>query len=226
VVIGLSEKYVLLIFYSQKIVCNHNNKISKTIFMIQLPNFVFSHLIEKNHIGKTRTLIVGENYPGENYASSYFYRSIPTCPGGPAIGAASAFFTNLCNVLLIPNTIHPGVILTEYERLNKFLDSGFLLIDAQKNLEPAIRPANLTPNEISNLIRTILFINPKNIMFLTNNNIPVINLLSAHHLFPSIADKIMTNHLTGTQVFAFPSPPANPNHFVNQINHARNYYFI
>jgi hypothetical protein len=194
--------------------------------MIQLPNFVFSHLIEKKYIGKTRTLIVGENYPGENYASSYFYRSIPTCPGGPAKGAPSAFFSNLCNVLLIPNTNLTGGNLTEYERLNKFLDSGFLLIDSQENLKPANRPPILTPNEISNLIRTILFINPKNIMFLTNNNKPVIELLSEHDLFPSIADKIMTNHLTGTQVFAFPSAPANPNHFVNQINHARNYYFI
>jgi hypothetical protein len=194
--------------------------------MIQIPDFVLSHLIVNNYIGKTRTLIIGENYPGPNYAKSYFYRSIPGCPGGPAVGAPGAFFTNLCNVLLVPDLNYAGAPLTEYERLNKFLDSGFLLIDAQQNLVPPINPAALTPIQIDRLIKTILLINAKNIMFLTNNNIPVITTLAMHPEYPLIADKIINNFLTGTQVFAFPSAPANPNHFVNQINQARHYYFI
>jgi hypothetical protein len=192
--------------------------------MIKIPDFVLSHLIVNNHIGKTRTLIIGENYPGANYAETYFYRSIPGCPGGPAAGNPRAFFTNLCNGLLVPHLNLAGGALTEFERLNKFLESGFLLIDAQQDLVPAIRPAVLTPIEIDNLLKTILLINPQNIMFLTNNNVPVINSLAAHHLYPLIADKIMNNFLTGTQVFAFPSAPANPALFVAQINHARSYY--
>jgi hypothetical protein len=194
--------------------------------MIQIPDFVLSHLIVNNYIGKTRTLIIGENYPGSNYAASYFYRKLPACPGGPAAGAAGAFFNNLCNVLLVPDLSFAGTRLTELERLNKFLDSGFLVIDAQKNLVPASRPVVMTPVDIDNLLNTILLINPKNILFLTNHNIPVINSISAHPLFPLIADKIMNNFLTGTQVFAFPSAPANPNLFVDQINHARRYYHI
>ena len=194
--------------------------------MINIPDFVLSHLIVNNHIGKTRTLIIGENYPGPNYAATYFYRSIPGCPGGPAMGYPGAFFTNLCNGLLVPHLNLAGGALTEFERLNKFLDRGFILIDAQENLVPAIRPAILPPIDIENLLKTILLINPKNIMFLTNNNIPIINSLTAHHLYPLIADRIMNNFLTGTQVFAFPSPPANPAIFVAQINHARSYYFI
>ena len=194
--------------------------------MLKIPDFVLSHLIVNNHIGKTRTLIIGENYPGGNYAATYFYRSIPGCPGGPAVGNPKAFFTNLCNVLLVPDLNLAGGALTEFERLNKFLESGFLLIDAQQDLIPAIRPAALTPIEIDNLLKTILLINPQKIMFLTNNNVPVITSLAAHHLFPLIVDKIMNNFLTGTQVFAFPSAPTNPALFVGQINHARNYYFI
>jgi hypothetical protein len=194
--------------------------------MIKIPDFVLSHLIVNNHIGKTRTLIIGENYPGANYADTYFYRSIPGCPGGPAVGNPRAFFTNLCNGLLVPHLNLAGGALTEFERLNKFLESGFLLIDAQQDLVPAIRPAVLTPIEIDNLLKTILMINPQNIMFLTNNNVPVIHSLAAHHLYPLIADKIMNNFLTGTQVFAFPSAPANPALFVAQINHARSYYLL
>ncbi len=194
--------------------------------MIQIPDFVLGHLIVNNHIGKTRTLIIGENYPGPNYAATYFYRSIPSCPGGPALGAPRAFFNNLCNVLLVPHLNLAGGPLTEFERLNKFLDSGFILIDAQQNLVPAIRPAVLTPNEIDNLVKTILLINPKNIMFLTNNNIPVIASIATHPEFHLIANKIMNNYLTGNQVFAFPSAPANPALFAAQINNLRNYYFI
>ena len=194
--------------------------------MIQIPDFVLSHLIVNNYIGKTRTLIIGENYPSPNYAATYFYRSIPACPGGPAVGAPGRFFQNLCDVLFVPHLNLGGGALTEFERLNKFLDSGFLLIDAQQNLIPPTRPAALTPIDIDNLIKTILLINPKNIMFLTNNGIPVIASLAVHPEFPLIANKIMNNYLTGTQVFAFPSSPAVPAHFINQINHARQYYFI
>jgi len=142
------------------------------------------------------------------------------------VGNPPAFFTNLCNRLLVPHLNLAGGVLTEFERLNKFLECGFLLIDAQQDLVPAIRPAVLTPIEIDNLLKTILLINPHNIMFLTNNSVPVITSLAAHHLYPLIADKIMNNFLTGTQVFAFPSAPANPALFVAQINHARCYYFI
>ena len=194
--------------------------------MIKIPEFVFSHLIVNNYIGKTRTLIIGENYPGPNYATTYFYRSIPGCPGGPSVGRPPAFFTRLCNALLVPHLNLVGGALTEFERLNKFLESGFLLIDAQQDLVPAIRPAALTPIEIENLLKTILLINPQNILFLTNYNVPVIHSLATHHLYPLIADKIMNNFLTGTQVFAFPSAPAIPALFVAQTIHARSYYFI
>ncbi len=194
--------------------------------MLQIPDFVFSHLIQNNYIGKTITLIIGENYPGTNYASSYFYRSIPTCPGGPIVGAPSAFFINLCDKLFVPDLNFAGIALTEFERLQKFLDSGFLLIDSQENLFPPVRPAALNPTQIDYLMKTILLIKPKNIMFLTNNNIPVIASLAAHPEFPLIANKIMNNFLTGTQVFAFPSAPANPNLFQAQINHARAYYYF
>ncbi len=191
-----------------------------------MPDFVLSHLIENHFIGKTKTLIIAENYPSPSYSTSYFYRSIPTCPGGPAIGAPSAFFTTLCNRLLVPDLNHHGTALTEYERLNKFLTHGFLLIDAQPNLIHPTRPAVLSPLQIDELIKTILLLNPSNIMFLTNNNIPVISALALHHFFPMIADKIMNNYLTGTQVFAFPSPPANPSLFEEQIIHARRIYSI
>lgn len=194
--------------------------------MVQIPDFVLSHLISNNFINKTRTLIIGENYPGENYAKSYFYRSIPGCPGGPSIGPPPAFFTNLCDRLLVPNLNLSGIALTELERLNKFLESGFLLIDAQDNLISPIRPAALTPVQIDNLMKTILMLNPKNIMFLTNNNIPVISSLSTHLEFPSIQNRIINNILNGTQVFSFPSGPANPNIFANQINHLRGFYFL
>ena len=123
--------------------------------MIKIPDFVLSHLIVNNHIGKTRTLIIGENYPGANYAKTYFYRSIPGCPGGPAVGNPRAFFTNLCNGLLVPHLNLAGGALTEFERLNKFLESGFLLIDAQQDLVPAICPAVLTPIEADALFRTL-----------------------------------------------------------------------
>ena len=194
--------------------------------MIQIPDFVLSHLISNNFINKTRTLIIGENYPGKNYAKSYFYRSIPECPGGPSIGPAPAYFTNLCDRLLVPNLSLSGIALTELERLNKFLDSGFLLIDAQDNLIPPIRPAALTPDQIDDLMKTILMLNPKSIMFLTNNNIPVIASLSTHLEFPLIQNRILNNTLNGTQVFSFPSSPANPNLFTNQINHLRGFYFL
>ena len=194
--------------------------------MVKIPDFVFSHLIVNNYIGKTRTLIIGENYPGPNYAANYFYRSIPGCPGGPAVGRPPAFFTRLCNALLVPHLNLVGGALTEFERLNKFLESGFLLIDAQQDLVPAIRPAALTPIEIENLLKTILLINPKNIMFLGDNNLHVITSLALHPLFSSIADKILYNFLVGSQVFSFHfvRPPFAS--FVDQINHARNFYFI
>lgn len=194
--------------------------------MLQIPDFVLNYLIENNHIGKTRTLVIGENYPSPNYSTTYFYRSIPSCPGGPALGDPGAFFRNLCNVLLVPHLNIAGHDLTEFERLNKFLDSGFLLIDAQQNLVNAIRPAALTLTNINDLMRTILLINPSNIIFLTNNNKPVIASLSTHAKFHLIANKIIKNILTGTQVFAFPSAPANPELFAAQINHARDFYFI
>ncbi len=194
--------------------------------MIKIPNFVLNHLIDNNHIGKTRTLIIGENYPGQNYASTYFYRSIPNCPGGPAVGAPGAFFNNLCNVLLVPHLNFSGGKLTEFERLNKFLESGFLLIDAQDNLITPQNPAALTPGQIHDLIYTILLINPQNIIFLTENNQNVIQSINGHHLFARIQPKIIHNFLRDRDWFCFPSAPANPHLFPEEIEFARKYYFI
>ena len=194
--------------------------------MIQIPDFVLKHLIVNGHIGKTRTLIIGENYPGPNYAKSYFYRSIPGCPGGPAMGLPGAFFTNLCNVLFVPHLNLAGANLTEFERLNKFLDSGFLLIDAQQNLIDPQNPAALNPIQIEDLIMTILLINPINIIFLTKNNNNVINSLSTHPLFDRIKPKIIYNFLRARWWFSFPSAPANPRLFREEIEYARQYYFI
>ena len=194
--------------------------------MIQIPDFVLRHLIVNNYIGKTRTLIIGENYSGTSYAKTYFYRSIPTCPDGPATGTTPAFFTTLCDVLLVPNLDLTGASLSEYDRLNKFLDSGFLIIDAQANLVAPQRPAALTNSQIDELVHTILFINPKNILFLTNNNQNVINSISTHTLFGKIQPKIIYNYLNKRQWFCFPSAPANPNLFKDEIDFARQYYFI
>jgi len=194
--------------------------------MINIPDFVLSHLIVNNHIGKTRTLIIGENYPGGNYADTYFYRSIPGCPGGPAVGSPKAFFTNLCNILLVPHLNLAGGALKEFERLNKFLDSGFLLIDAQDNLITPQNPAALTPQQIDDLIYTILLINPKNIIFLTENNQNVIKSLKAHPFFVRIQPKIVHNFLRNRDWFCFPSAPANPNLFKEEIEYSRQFYFI
>lgn len=194
--------------------------------MIQIPDFVLNHLIVNGHIGKTRTLIIGENYPGPNYAESYFYRSIPGCPGGPAVGAPRAFFTNVCNILLVPHLNLTGANLTEFERLNKFLDSGFLLIDAQQNLINPQNPAELSPQQIDDLIMTILLINPTNIIFLTKNNNNVLNSLRIHTLFARIQPKIIYNFLRAREWFSFPSAPANPNLFKEEIEYSRQFYFI
>jgi hypothetical protein len=194
--------------------------------MIKIPDFVLSHLIVNNHIGKTRTLIIGENYPGGNYAATYFYRSIPGCPGGPAVGNPKAFFTNLCNVLLVPHLNLAGGALTEFERLNKFLENGFLLIDAQDNLIEPQNPAALTPQEIDDLINSILLINPQNIIFLMENNQNVINSISLHPLFKRIEPKIIYNILKKRHWFCFPSAPANPNLFKEEVEFSRQFYFI
>jgi hypothetical protein len=127
---------------------------------------------------------------------------------------------------LIPTLTIDGEELSENERLNKFLESGFLLIDAQENLIAPLRPAILTTVQLNNLMDTIILINPLNIIFLTNNNLNVITALSMHPEFNLISNKILINHLNGTHIFAFPSAPANPNIFSNQIEHARQYYFI
>lgn len=194
--------------------------------MIQLPTFVLDYLIQNAYLGKTRTLIIGENYPGLNYSKSYFYRSIPSCPDGSASSTPPAFFTNLCDTLMIPKNNLSGIKLTEFERLNKFLESGFLLMDAQEDKKEPLRPALLSQAEVDSLVSTILFINPANLIFLTNNNIHVISQLSKHNYFFLIQNKIVRNVLTGTQVFSFPSSPANPKLFAEQIQFARQFYFI
>jgi hypothetical protein len=194
--------------------------------MIQIPDFVLKHLIVNGHIGKTKTLIIGENYPGSNYAKSYFYRSIPGCPGEPETRNPPAFFNNLCNALLVPRLNLSGASLNEFERLNKFLDSGFLIIDAQQNLIKPQNPATLSPKQIDDLIMTILLINPKNIIFLTENNNNVLIDISTHPLFARIQPKIIYNFLRKRQWFCFPSAPANPNLFKEEIEFARQYYFI
>jgi hypothetical protein len=194
--------------------------------MIQIPDFVLNHLIVNGQIGKTKTLIIGENYPGLNYAKSYFYRSIPGCPGGPATGNPPAFFNNFCNALLVPHLNLSGKSLNEFERLNKFLDSGFLIIDAQQNLIKPQNPAILSPKQIDDLIMTILLINPKNIIFLTENNNNVLISIRTHPLFARIQPKIIINFLRKRNWFCFPSAPANPNLFKEEIEFARQYYFI
>lgn len=190
--------------------------------MIQIPDFVFEYLIQNNYIGKTRTLIVGENYPNPDYSKTYFYRSLPSCPGGPDVGAQPQFFQKLCNCLLIPSVDLLGAQLTEFMRLRYFLNNGFVLIDAQPNGSPPnIVPPVLQTNQLNNLVNTILLLNPDDIIFLTNNNLHVIDQIGEHTLGNRIISKIVTNPLTGTQVFAFPAPPANPHLFFEQINALR-----
>ncbi|MCC6864967.1 MAG: hypothetical protein IT280_02275 [Ignavibacteria bacterium] len=190
--------------------------------MIQLPNFVFEYLIQNNYFGKTRTLIVGENYPNPNYADTYFYRSVPLCPGGPGVGAQPQFFQRLCDCLLIPHIDLLGAPLTEFQRLKYFLNNGFILIDAQPNGIPPNRvPPILEANQINNLVNTILLLNPENIIFLTNNNLHVIDQIGEHTLGNRIISNIVTNPISETQVFSFPAPPANPNLFIEQINALR-----
>lgn len=190
--------------------------------MIQIPDFVFEYLIQNNYIGKTRTLIVGENYPNPDYSKTYFYRSLPSCPGGPAVGAQNPLLQRLCDCLLIPNVNLLGVPLTEFMRLRYFLNNGFVLIDAQPNgIPPNNVPPVLHTNQLNNLINTILLLNPENIIFLTKNNLHVINQIEQHPLGNRIISKIVTNPISETQVFAYPAPPANPNLFIEQINALR-----
>ena len=118
--------------------------------MIRIPDFVLEHLVKNNYIGKTKTLIIGENYPSPNYITSYFYRSIlvhPVLPYG-----ANHFLSFLCDGLLIPTVNTKGNALTEIERLNIFLESGFLVIDAQENNIKPINPAILSISDIDLLI--------------------------------------------------------------------------
>lgn len=190
--------------------------------MLQMPVFVFQYLKQKEYIGKTRILVIGENYPNPDYAVSYFYRSLPDCPGGPARGAAPLFFTNLCNAFSIPDTYPDGKKMSELERLDLFLSNGFMVMDAQQNNIAPQRPAKISSYEAENLINTILYLNPDHIIFLTNNNIPVIQALKLNPSFSKIRSRILTNPITGTKVFAFPSPPANPNLFLQQINALKN----
>jgi hypothetical protein len=194
--------------------------------MGNLPDFVFEYLITKNYIGKTKTLIIGENYPGKNFEKSYFYRSLPGCSSFPIGGNTPSFFTQLCDQLLIPKLDYNEQKLSELERLIKFLEHGFLLIDAQKNLHPPIKPAKISSKEIDNLMTFILIINPKNILFLTENNQNIINQLSNHHLYHKIKERIIYNFLKKRQWFSFPSAPANPNHFKTEIETVRKYYFL
>lgn len=185
-------------------------------------------MIEHGFIGKTRTLIIGENYPGISYATTYFYRSIPTCPGGPIKGSlpSRSFFKELCDGLRIPELDVSGKKLDELYRQNVFLNSGFLVIDAQENLVKALRPAKLSPAQIDILMRTILLINPANILFLTEYNKPVISSLKKHAQFHKIESKIVINHLKSREWFCFPSSPYHPGKFKRGIDDAMKYYFL
>ena len=190
--------------------------------MILIPDFVFEFLILNNYIGKTRTLIIGENYPNPDYSVTYFYRSLPSCPGGQAVGAQPQFFQRLCDCLLIPHNDQLGTNLTEFQRLKYFLNNGFVLIDAQSNgVTPKRNPPILEANQVNNLVNTILLINPINIIFLTNNNLNVIHQISEHPLGNRITSKIVTNLTNNTLIFAYPAPPANPHLFSEQINALR-----
>ena len=195
--------------------------------MKHIPYFVLDYLVTNQFIGKTRTLIVGENYPGTNYANSYFYRSIPGCPHGAPSGPTPQFFIKLCDTFLIPSLDSTSRTLSEPDRLKKFLENRFLLIDAQENLKAPTRPATLTPIEIDDLVKTIILINPSNILFLSENNKNIISLISGHPLYYIIKPKIVINHLRkGRLWFSFPSPPANPKLFQDEIEFARQYYFF
>ena len=186
--------------------------------MLQIPEFVLDHLLRNQLIRRTRILIIVENYPRTNY-ETYFYRSLPNVPGGPIGGVVPQFFQRLCNTLQIPSQDNFGIPFTEIQRLTYFLNNGFLLIDAQPNGAPPVRtrPDLLNNNDLNMLIRTIQIIEPINIMFLTNNNINVINQISEHPDKGDIISKIIINPTNNANVFAFPAPPADPNLFINQI---------
>lgn len=187
--------------------------------MIKIPDFVFKFLIRNDYIGRTRTLIIGENYPNPDYSVEYFYRSLPNCPGNPELASTQArLFNCLCNALGIRSTSNNGDTLTEYQRLIQFLDSGYLLIDAQVNGIEPMRPAILTDDQIDELILTILLVNPVKIIFIHNNNSNVLSQLNKHDLFYKISSKISYNELKENYVFAYPAPPADPNIFKMQID--------
>jgi hypothetical protein len=192
--------------------------------MIRIPDFVLEHLVKNNYIGKTKTLIIGENYPSPNYITSYFYRSIlvhPVLPYG-----ANHFLSYLCDGLLIPTVNTKGNALTEIERLNIFLESGFLVIDAQENNIKPINPAILSISDIDLLIKTIILINPTNIIFITKNNQNVIDSLKTHTLFNLIDNKIVYNLLKKRYWFSYPAPPANHKLFKNEINDVRTMLYL
>ena len=194
--------------------------------MTHLPNFVLEYLMVNNLIGKTKTLVIGENYPSQNYLDSYFYRSLPECMGNSKLIGQNQFFKRLCDGLQVPSLNEEGSKLCEFERLNKFLEGGFLVIDSQPNHIKPSNPAVLTSQQSDDLVKTILIINPINIIFLTKNNLNVINIIKKHPLFFKIEPKIIFNHLKNRQWYSFPSAPANPNLFKSEIETARLYYYI
>ncbi len=184
--------------------------------MYGIPNFVSRFLIRNNRLQKTRFLIIGENYPGAIY-NTYFYRSL--LPG--ALVGGNPFFTALCAALQIPIAKIGGTIYSEFERLKCFLNFGYLVIDALPsggNGEEVAPVYPITANDLDNLIDTILLINPEKIIILTNAGVATYAAIAAHPDAAKIIPKVITNPITGTMVFAFPSYPANPAIFKAQID--------
>jgi hypothetical protein len=187
--------------------------------MITIPEFVASYLIRNNRLLSKRVLIIAENYQGAHFGDTYFYKSLPTCPG-LIMPAVSAFFNQLCNGLNIPNSFL-GAPITEFERLTMFLDYGYLLIDALEGGGNGVQVAPAYPIpllQLERLIDTILLVNPEKIIFLTENvGVNIVPHIIGHPMGPQILPKIVVNPITGTNHFAYPAAPANPNIFINQM---------
>jgi hypothetical protein len=184
--------------------------------MYGIPNFVSRFLIRNNRLQKDRFLIIGENYPGATY-NTYFYRSLlPAVPVG-----GNPFFTALCAALQIPTAKIGGTVYSEFERLKCFLNFGYLVIDALPgggNGEEVAPVYPIAAANLDDLIDSILLINPEKIIILTKAGNATYEAIATHPEGAKLISRILTNPITGKNVFAFPSFPANPSIFQDQID--------